>query len=116
MDQEKLGVINEICLKTRRHLETNPALYTQFMKSPFPKGWCGKSVELLIIALSEKGLSVEKCSGNVFPDAKVKINHAWLECEGYIIDITADQFNDMGYSNPPVMVTDDDTFHRIFVR
>jgi hypothetical protein len=38
--------------------------------------------------------------------------HAWLEKDGVIVDITADQFDD---AECPVMVTADDSWHRQFV-
>lgn len=41
-------------------------------------------------------------------------SHTWLFVNGKIVDLTADQFNDRGYSYPAVMITSDTTFYDLF--
>jgi hypothetical protein len=69
----------------------------------FPRGACGDTCEVLAEILKELGhgsfqyIAGRRESGN---------SHAWLECNSTIIDITADQFDEIsdpvyiGPSNP----------------
>lgn len=74
----------------------------------FPLGACGHASVLLGEWLIRKGVDgVEYVSGS-----SDEINsHAWLECDGLIIDITADQF---GADMPPVFVGRGRRFHDRF--
>jgi len=64
----------------------------------FPHGACGNASVLLGEWLIRKGIEdVEYVSGS----SNVIKSHAWLECDGLIIDITADQY---GADMPPVFV------------
>jgi hypothetical protein len=51
----------------------------------------------------------EYAAGEREPDLH---SHAWLECDGLIADITADQFEDV---DEPVIVTRDRSWHAQFV-
>ncbi|MFB0711461.1 hypothetical protein ACEU59_09840 [Buttiauxella noackiae] len=87
----------------------------------FPHGCCGDTSEILQWLLNEKlGIETVYCSGIYYSD-EVKesevssgSSHAWLELNDTIIDITADQFNDRGFSHPDVMVSDNKIFHDMF--
>lgn len=76
----------------------------------FPLGACGHASVLLGEWLTRKGFNgVEYVSGR-----SDQINsHAWLECDGLIIDITADQFG-TGTGMPPVFVGRGRRFHDRF--
>ena len=71
----------------------------------FPKGACGNASSFLGYWLGLENL--EYVSG----ERDGGISHAWLEINGYIIDITGDQF-DAEYL--PVYVSKDRTFHDSF--
>lgn len=90
-------------------------------KSDFPEGCCGDTTDLLAYLINEQfGELALKRSGvyydHIKPDPRLRNenSHAWLELSGYIIDLTADQFNDREFSNAPVMVTKDKSFHNLF--
>ena len=90
----------------RRALEQ--IAYTLEGLQSFPRGACGNASVLLGEWLIRKGFEgIEYVSGS---SDEFK-THAWLECDGLIIDITADQF-DMGM--PPVFVSRDRSFHNQF--
>ena len=72
----------------------------------FPKGGCGDACELLSIYLKENNINALYVSGE-----KGFQSHGWLECEDYIIDITADQFNDV---DEKVIITDNRDWHDQF--
>lgn len=44
------------------------------------------------------------------------LSHAWLSCDDYIIDITADQFNSIGYNLKPVIISKVSVFHAQFIK
>lgn len=74
----------------------------------FPSGSCGDASDLLGIYLQQSlGISAEYIAG-WFNEG----SHAWLEFEGLIIDITADQF----HGCEPVIVTSSSELHSKFSR
>ena len=87
---------------------------TSFYHSGFPKGCCGDSTDLLALHMK---LKFNKCSSYCLGQGLKRnksISHAWLMLDGYIIDITADQFNDLGYTNDPVIIEKHSEFHSLF--
>ncbi|MEI7143222.1 hypothetical protein WCT84_06490 [Pectobacterium brasiliense] len=90
--------------------------------SDFPKGCCGDTSEVLQVILHERlGISTTYKGMQHYHENKDGLSmlnngasHAWLEFDGYIIDITADQFNEDGFNNDSVMVTTDKKFHKLF--
>lgn len=76
--------------------------------SEFPKGCCGDTSELLSKYLIENGIVAEYVNG-----VHNTQWHAWLEYMGYIIDATADQFQDIG---DKVIITTDKQWHSKFKR
>lgn len=94
---------NDICLnaeKVRNVIElnwSNAPCVNGFC--PFPKGWCEIATDIVgahLKRLDPDG-NYEKVSGIVG-----EYTHSWLEYNGYIIDITADQFKE--FTNQPVIV------------
>ncbi|MGH3906498.1 MAG: hypothetical protein ACRDTE_20305 [Pseudonocardiaceae bacterium] len=79
--------------------------------SRFPAGSCSDASILLGEHLLKHGfgdweqVSGERRTGHLFA------THAWLERDGLIVDITADQFADV---DAAVIVTTDPAFHRTF--
>lgn len=73
----------------------------------FPYGSCGDTSDLLGMFLSDSiNVQTEYVSGKW-----KNRTHAWLECRGLIIDITADQFG----GNESVLVTTDSAWHKLFL-
>jgi hypothetical protein len=80
----------------------------------FPRGSCGDATDLLGTYLRERGAGKfyyvlgekhqSECDGGY-------LSHAWLERDGVITDITADQFPEI---SEPVIVTTDSPWHRTF--
>ncbi|HIE5440268.1 TPA: hypothetical protein ACXNQ3_001381 [Serratia marcescens] len=94
---------------------------TSIGMSNFPTGCCGDTTNLLACLIYQKfGEIALHRSGtymaHIKPDSRLSDNksHAWLELSGTIIDLTADQFNYLGFSNATVMVTTDLSFHDLF--
>jgi hypothetical protein len=76
----------------------------------FPRGSCGDTSILLGQYFFDQSLGLwEYASGEREPDLH---SHAWLERDGLIVDITADQFEGV---DEPVMVTRDRDWHAQFV-
>ena len=75
----------------------------------FPRGSCGDASVLLGEYLHQTGYGQwDYVAGEREPDLH---SHAWLEQDGLIVDITADQFSDI---NEPVIVTGDRSWHQQF--
>jgi hypothetical protein len=79
----------------------------------FPKDSCADTVLLLGAHLLDRGFGAFDGVGGEFgtPGEDDWHSHAWLERDGVIVDITADQFPDV---SERVIVTRDDTWHRRF--
>lgn len=77
--------------------------------SPFPHGWCGCVSRVLGAFL------VEENPGERFDYVCGRRNgtHAWIEHNGIVLDITADQFEDC---NEPIIVRPykESVFHQTF--
>ncbi len=110
-----LADILDICQQSRDYFETNPIGFG-FHISSFPKGWCGDASRYLKRRLHEQlGIDFIYHSGSMRPSESTNTyNHAWLERDNLIIDITADQFNFLGFTNDPITITTDRTFHDLF--
>ena len=78
---------------------------------PFPSGWCRLVTDILGAYL--KKLDPEGAYEIVIAEIDER-SHAWLEHNGYIIDITADQFKEL--TNQPVIVekTEESMIHKRF--
>ncbi|MCL6354315.1 hypothetical protein EXT68_02125 [Pectobacterium parmentieri] len=96
---------------------------SSFGQSNFPVGCCGDTSKLLAYLLYQQfGIVPELVSGryNDFDHRSPACglsngnSHAWLVVNGWIVDLTADQFNDRGYNLPPVLITLDTRFHDLF--
>lgn len=82
----------------------------------FPTGCCGDTTNLLGLYLKQRydknSEYISACGlGN-----KSNQSHVWLVCDGFIIDITADQFNAQGYDVARVIIAQESHFHTLFDR
>jgi len=73
----------------------------------FPYGSCADACDLLGRFFEEMGIDGWMCVSG----CRDKYTHAWLEKNGLIVDITADQFED---GPGAVIVTSDNSWHREF--
>lgn len=76
----------------------------------FPRGVCGDSAQMLGQYLQDRGLGVWNYRSGIDSNGPT---HAWVEKGGWIIDITAPQFEDV---DDPVVVTDDNVWYKRFAR
>jgi hypothetical protein len=78
----------------------------------FPHGSCGDTCEMLGQFLIDSGLGRWTYQSGVCFDPPV-FTHAWLERDGLLLDITADQFDEI---STPVLLTEDKGWHLKFVK
>lgn len=71
----------------------------------FPSGWCGDATDLLGLYLQQFHKIESSYVNGIGLAHNASASHAWLLCDGYIIDIIADQFNKKGYNLPSVIIT-----------
>ncbi len=85
-----------------------------FQSSGFPRGCCGDTTELLGLYLKEEyDKDVLYVVARGLGDNRDQ-SHAWLSLDGVTVDITADQFNDIGYEVESVVISDASPFHELF--
>ncbi|RVU28256.1 hypothetical protein [Neptunomonas marina] len=85
-----------------------------YHSSSFPKGCCGDASDLIGLYLLQcHGIESEYVCGKGLRHNSEQ-SHAWLTCQGYIIDITADQFNENNYQLPKVIIEAQSPFHNSF--
>ena len=73
--------------------------------SQFPSGCCGDTSQTLATYIfSETGMICSYVNGRNGGIAGELGSHAWLEFDDFVIDITADQFNNRGYDLPEIYV------------
>lgn len=102
LDYKEIYIIAQRFRTELEHAE-NPPVYMK----PFPQGWCGAVSRALGGYLLRAGIyPIEYVCGY-----KAQISHAWIEVGNYIIDITADQFDDC---DKRIILTTDRTYHNSF--
>lgn len=79
----------------------------------FPNGSCGDAALLLAKYLQKSGLGrFDYVCGTLYKDGELGFqSHAWLQREDVIVDITADQFDEV---QEPVLITRDHSWHKHF--
>jgi hypothetical protein len=102
--QEKLHVIGK---RIREIIEVTPQNKRTSWMMKFPAGACGDCSLIVGTYLIKNGFENVEYVVGVDGDQ----SHAWLECDGFIVDITADQF---GNGINPVIVTKDKSWHSKF--
>jgi hypothetical protein len=98
--------VYEKASRFRSALEQGGLLLPNFAK--FPRGSCGDTCEMLGQLLIDSGLGAWDYRSGVNLSGS---SHACLERDGLLLDITADQFDDV---STPVLLTKDHTWHRQF--
>ena len=78
----------------------------------FPKGSCGDTCLILAKYLDDSALGVfNYILGRIYKDNQNYYTHAWLKQSQVIVDITADQFNNV---QQKVIVTTNSNWHKNF--
>ena len=103
---DQLDSLWKLAARFRRSIEACRATLPIWLQD-FPNGACLDASLLLGHHLKRTGIG----NPTYVRGAKDRQTHAWLEMDGVIIDITADQFDD---SSTGVMVTTDPTWHSQF--
>ncbi|MGD8190199.1 hypothetical protein ACQCN2_09470 [Brevibacillus ginsengisoli] len=104
-----IGKIKEYGITFRKVIQTmgiDEFPQSSFFEN-FPRGCCGDTSDLFAKFLSSHGISTYYVWG-----LKSEQSHAWLEYEDIIIDLTADQFDEI---QDEVIVTTERSWHNQFV-
>ncbi len=105
----KITELTSLATEFRKAIEVSDKKALGASFENFPRGSCGDAALLLGAFLTDAGVpSLIYVCGQ-----RGERSHAWIEAEGTIIDITADQFED---SNARVIVAKSSPWHRIFKR
>lgn len=93
IDNTKREMLFTVVSEFRAALDRVPQpLWEQYLAGSFPRGACGHCSEMLIRYLRLRlGIEPLYASGNVGHLVSGE-THAWVEHDGYFIDISADQF------------------------
>ena len=98
--------MRELAKRFRSALETSDRTKLPIGLQEFPRGACGDASLLLAKYLQDNGeIGITYVTGT-----NGRQTHGWLESDGIIIDITADQFD--GFDD--LVVTIDSTWHSQF--
>jgi hypothetical protein len=113
MTETDIARVRDIACRFRDALETHAAESAHPGLRNFPRDSCADAVLLLGAYLLDAGLGTFEAVGGRFatPGAGESRTHAWLDRDGVIVDITADQFPDV---TEKVIVTRDPAWHRRF--
>lgn len=102
-----LNNLYEACLKFRKAINRTPKENLSIRFKEFPNGSCGDTCLILGSYLHDSGFGVF----NYVCGERNEWSHAWLEKNGIIVDITADQFEDC---NIDVYVGEKNSFYQSF--
>ncbi|MDG1751649.1 MAG: hypothetical protein P8I03_08315 [Thalassotalea sp.] len=90
--QNRIRIIAEV---TRKAIENYPKAKRDIGLQSFPSGACGHASAILGQCLIDfLGIEFDYVAGK-FKDKENSPSHAWLQSKDYIVDITADQFEDI---------------------
>ena len=108
MVTERLAEVRDAASRFRRAFESSNDLHT-ITFDDFPHGACGDAAVLVGQYLEDCGLGIWMYWSGVAPAPKC--SHGWVEQDGLIVDITADQYPDV---EEAVIVTTDRSWHSHF--
>jgi hypothetical protein len=105
--QNRIRIIAEV---TRKTIENYPKAKRDIGQQSFPNGSCGHASVILGQCLKEfLGLEFDYVAGQ-FKEKENLPSHAWLQNKDFIVDITADQFEDIDIK---VWVTAKSKWHQV---
>jgi hypothetical protein len=104
--------IQTVAIAVRRAIEMSPSKELPWPN--FPHGACGDASLILGQIFHDFDINgFEYVCGNKYNvDGAWMSSHAWLKCDEWVVDITADQFPDMDTS---VIVSKDSVWHEAWV-
>jgi len=105
--------IYRIAFRLRKAIELTPTDGLPSTFSSFPRGACGDASLILGAYLADKGFPgfVYVTGERGEQDSGTWSSHAWLEADGLVADITADQFQD---APSKVIVAQPSLWHHCF--
>ena len=110
--------LRKLVLDFRRVMEClNPSDFegTSLSVSKFPSACCDDSSQILAAYLTDNGFAGARLIRGEYGGKNEELgSHVWLSFEGFKIDITADQFNEIGYENPQVIIARENEFLESF--
>lgn len=104
MSKIKIEDLKKACQIFRDQIIKNDKIKENSIFREFPNGCCADASLILAKFLEQKGFGICK----YVRGQKGIPTHAWLENEGFIIDITADQFDEI---DEMVIVSKNSEFH-----
>jgi len=110
----KLSKLRQLAEALRAAILSARADFPRYLRrkfAAFPKSCCGHASILLALYLRENGFTDVQYVYNGSRGLKIDDSHAWLEVDGIVVDITADQFPDNANT---VIVTEDHSWHSRF--
>ena len=99
--------LRQVVEAVRARLEAADLSTAHICFHSFPKGACGVTSDLLATVLERRFGVVPMWMNSMLGEGIDPVSHAWLEVEGFTIDITADQFGEA-----PVVVTTWSQWHQ----
>jgi hypothetical protein len=111
MNTEHLECIRERATAFRAAIEACDKNRLCISFQEYPLGSCGDASSLLGKYLTDSGLGSFRYVAGEYMSGEDYQSHAWVEQDGLIIDITADQFTDV---NTPVWLTTERHWHNQF--
>ncbi|MCB5205767.1 hypothetical protein [Methylovorus mays] len=92
-----ITLINQLATGMRMAIESIPKDKLPLPMSHFPKGACGDATLLLGAYFADNGITEFQyvCGERGVKEDRTWSTHAWLESEGLVVDITADQFEEI---------------------
>jgi hypothetical protein len=109
MEEAAAASIRELCGVFRRAIERTDRKRLPITLQDFPRGSCGEVAPLLGTFLKNRGMGTFQ----YICGRRKGHSHAWIEADGIIIDITADQFPEI---SERVIVTNYSPWHDSFER
>jgi hypothetical protein len=110
---ERLARLTTLATRFRLAIERCDPSHLTISLQGFPKGGCGDATPLLGTFLQQQGLGTFMYVLGIREGGKNGHSHAWLEADGVIVDITADQFPEI---DQKVIVTTRSDWHATFDR
>jgi hypothetical protein len=106
-----IEAIRELAGRFRKGIENCDSTRMIITMGSFPHGACGDAALLLARYLRDNGAGEFQYVVADRGEGEDWTSHAWLEQDGLVVDITADQFDEL---EAPVLVTEDRSFHDTF--
>lgn len=108
-ENQVIEEIRNISAAVRDAISESPTLRPQFWPG-FPGGACSDASLVLGAILDDAGHSGFECAwGEIVKPDGTRPSHGWLQRGDLIVDITADQFDEV---SEPVIVSTDSAWHR----